>query len=142
MKERTCTYRDKHNTPTCTECGSDISICQCVDPDAKAYERWTSPDGLVIKMITDELESARKAFPGTTHMLAALVEEVGELAQAMMQHDRKQGTSVHEVLREAVQVACMAIRVAVEGDDNFLYDFPVVEDELPRGPAATPYDGV
>jgi NTP pyrophosphatase (non-canonical NTP hydrolase) len=140
MTRRSCTYQDKRNMPCCTECGSDISLCQCADPDAQAQERWTSPDGLVLKMVTDELESARRAFPGSTHMLAALVEEVGELAQAIMQHDRKQGTSVHEVLREAVQVACMAIRLAVEGDDNFLYGFPVVEEELPRGPVGRQYD--
>ena len=91
-------------------------------------------------MITDELVAAREAFPENTHKLAALVEEVGELAQAMIQHDRKLGTSVHEVLREAVQVAAMAVRVAVEGDDNFLYTFPVVEDELPRGPVGRQYD--
>ena len=137
--KRTCTYRDRRNTLCCTECGSDLTICQCQAVDEMAQERWTSPDGLVMKMITDELAAAREAFPGKTHMLAALLEEVGELAQAMIQHDRKQGTSVHEVLREAVQVAAMAIRLAVEGDDNFLYAFPVVEEELPRGPVGRQY---
>jgi NTP pyrophosphatase (non-canonical NTP hydrolase) len=91
-------------------------------------------------MIRDELKAAREAFPGKTHMLCALVEEVGEVAKAMMEHDRKEGTSVQQVLREAVQVASMAIRLAVEGDDNFLYEFPIVEDELPRGPMGTTYD--
>ena len=91
-------------------------------------------------MIRDELKAAREAFPDKTHMLCALVEEVGELAQALMQHDRRQGTSVQEILREAVQVASMAVRIAVEGDDNFLYEFPIVEDELPRGPVGTTYD--
>lgn len=140
MSERTCTYRDKHNTPCCTECGSDLTLCQCSAPDEQAQERWTSPDGLVMNMVREELVSARNAFPGSTHMLAALLEEVGELAQAMIQHDRKQGTSVHEVLREAVQVASMAIRLAIEGDDNFLYTFPAVEEELPRGPVSRQYD--
>ena len=140
MPERTCIYRDKRNTPCCTECGSDLTLCQCTAPDLQAQERWTSPDGLVLKMVTDELAAAREAFPGKTHMLTALVEEVGELAQAIMQHDRKEGTSVHAVLREAVQVACMAIRVAVEGDDNFLYSFPVVEEDLPRGPMSRQYE--
>jgi NTP pyrophosphatase (non-canonical NTP hydrolase) len=101
--------------------------------------RLTSPDGLVMKMIADELTAARGAFPGKTHMLCALVEEVGELAQALMEHDRQQGTSVQECLREAVQVAAMAVRVAVEGDDNFLYEFPIIEDELPRGPVGGQY---
>jgi NTP pyrophosphatase (non-canonical NTP hydrolase) len=91
-------------------------------------------------MIRDELRAAREAFPGNTHMLCALVEEVGEVAKAIMEHDRRQGTSVQEVLREAVQVASMAVRLAVEGDENFLYEFPIVEDELPRGPIGRTYD--
>lgn len=137
---RTCTFANPHNVATCTECGSDLTICQCVAPDDQAHERLTSPDGLVFAMIRDELVAARKAFPENTHKLAALMEEVGELAQAMMHHDRKLGISVHEVLREAIQVACMAVRIAVEGDENFLYEFPIVEDELPRGPVGRQYD--
>ncbi len=132
--ERSCTYLNKHHTVCCTECGLSIDLCQCVEPDAIAEHRLTSPDGLVFMMIRDELKAAREAFPENTHKLAALVEEVGELAQAMIQHDRHLGTSVQEVLREAIQVAAMGVRVAVEGDDNFLYEFPIVEDELPRGP--------
>ncbi len=136
---RTCTYLNKHHTECCTECGLGIDFCQCVNPDIIADTRLTGADGLVIKMIRDELVAAREAFPGKTHMLCATVEEVGELAQALMEHDRQQGTSPMEVLREAVQVAAMAIRVAVEGDDNFLYEFPAVEDDLPRGPVGGQY---
>ncbi len=136
---RTCTYSNRHNIECCTECGLGIDLCQCVEPDHIAEHRLTSPDGLVFMMIRDEVKAARDKFPETTHMLAALVEEVGELSQAMMEHDRAQGTSVQEVLREAVQVAAMAVRVAVEGDNNFLYEFPVVEDELPRGPVGGQY---
>lgn len=140
MTTRSCTFINSHNVTCCTECGSDLSLCQCVAWDEAAYDRLTSADGLVFVMIRDELKAARGAFPGTTHMLCALVEEVGEVAKAIMEHDRKQGTSVQEVLREAVQVASMAIRLAVEGDDNFLYEFPIVEDELPRGPVSRQYD--
>jgi len=136
---RTCTYRNKHNVECCTECGLGIDFCQCVEPDHRADDRLTSADGLVFTMIRDELVAAREAFPGKTHMLCALVEEVGELAQGLMEHDRQQGTSVQEILREAVQVAAMAVRIAVEGDDNFLYEFPAVEDELPRGPVGGQY---
>ena len=136
---RSCTYRNKHGVECCTECGLGIDFCQCVEPDEIADQRLTSADGFVFKMIRDELIAAREAFPGKTHMLCATVEEVGELAQALMEHDRQQGTSVQEVLREAVQVAAMAIRVAVEGDDNFLYEFPAVEDDLPRGPVGGQY---
>lgn len=136
---RNCTFLNKHHVECCTECGLGIDFCQCADPNTLAEDRLTSADGLMFKMVRDELVAAREAFPGKTHMLCAMVEEVGELAQAIMQHDRQQGTSVQEVLREAVQVAAMAIRVAVEGDDNFLYEFPVIEDELPRGPVGGQY---
>lgn len=111
-----------------------LALCQCPTPDMEAHSRLTSPDGLVFAMIRGELDAARKQFPGTTHMFAALVEEVGELGQALIEHDRAQAKSAPEVLREAVQVAAMAIRVATEGDDNFAYVFPAVEEELPRGP--------
>lgn len=134
MTDRSCVYLNPWNVQTCTECGEALSLCQCPTPDYQAHERLTSKDGLVFAMIRGELEGARKAFPGSTHMLAALVEEVGELAQALIEHDRAQAKSAPEVLREAVQVACMAIRVATEGDDNFAYVFPAVEEELPRGP--------
>ena len=136
---RDCTYLNKHNIECCTECGSSIDLCQCIEPSQKAERRLTSVDGLIFIMIRDELKSAREKFPENTHKLAALVEEVGELAQAMIQHDRQLGTTVQEVLREAIQVAAMAVRVAAEGDDNFLYEFPVVEDELPRGPVGGQY---
>ncbi len=136
---RSCTFSNRHNVDCCTECGHGIDLCQCIEPDHKAEHRLTSPDGLVMIMIQDEVKAARDKFPKQTHLLAALVEEVGELSQAMMEHDRAQGTSVQQVLREAVQVAAMAVRIAVEGDDNFLYEFPVVEDELPRGPVGGQY---
>ena len=140
MPDRTCTYRNPHNTLCCTECNSSIELCQCVNWDMAAYERMTSPDGLVFMMIRDELIAALKAYPGSTHMLCAFMEEVGELAQALMEHDRSQGTSVQEVMREAVQCAAMSIRLAVEGDENFMYEFPILEDKLPSGPVGRTYD--
>lgn len=134
MTERSCTYLDPHNATRCTECGRDLPLCECLRPDDIAHDRIHSPDGVVLAMVKGELIAARKKFPETTHMLAALTEEVGELNQAMMQHDVDGSQTIAMVLREAVQVACMAIRVATEGDENFAYMFPTVEEELPRGP--------
>ena len=139
MTKRTCTYLDPHNTLTCSECGKSVEMCQCVNPDDSAHERLHSNDGLVFNLIRGELSAARKMFPESTHMLVALMEEVGELSQAMMEHDRDGSQTVQMVLREAVQVACMAIRVATEGDENFSYSFPTVEEDLPKGPVARGY---
>lgn len=77
-----------------------------------------------MRMIVDELISARHDFPEPDKTLAALGEELGELCQAMLEHHRGEGKTPVEVLREAVQVASTAIRVATEGDLDFKYNFP------------------
>ena len=138
--DRTCTYLDPQNQLACTECGRGVELCQCINTDGSAHERIYSPDGIVMTMIQGELDAARTKFPGSEHQLVALGEEFGELCQAMMQHDVDGSQTVAMVLREAVQVAAMAIRVATEGDANFAYSFPTVEEELPRGPVAGQYD--
>jgi hypothetical protein len=129
MTERTCTYHDPWNQLRCTECAAIVDLCLCANVGLSAHERLTSADGIVLSMIRGELNAARGQFPDSTHMMVALMEEVGELSQAMIDHDRDGSKTAQQVLREAVQVATMAIRVAVEGDDNFAYLFPVPASE-------------
>jgi len=57
-----------------------------------------------------ELQRARKKFPDNQLMLAALMEEVGELANAIIEGKDWQA--------EALQVACVAIRIVTEGDST------------------------
>ena len=81
--------------------------------------------------VAREVDSARKKFPTSEHQLAALTEEVGELAQALIDHDRAQKSSgggsmcrtahTRKVYAEAIQVAAMAVRVATEGDASMVY---------------------
>lgn len=70
-----------------------------------------------------ELSRARAKFPGTPDLLPALMEEVGELAQIMMhqKHEPEKGATNYGVYEEAIQVACVAIRLATEGTDGFPY---------------------
>lgn len=68
-----------------------------------------------------ELAHARTKFPSNEHLLAALVEEVGELAKALLESDEG-------YYDEAIQVACVALRIATEGDPQF----PVSCTESPR----------
>ena len=72
--------------------------------------------------IEAELERARERFPGNEDRLAALVEEVGEVANALLEHRAGNKKDV-DVFMEAIQVACMAIRIAEEGDKSFPYTF-------------------
>jgi len=67
-----------------------------------------------LRDVKEEINTAKKKFPYPNPNLAALTEEVGELAQAMLQ--RK---TPSEIYAEAVQVAAMAMRCALEGDPQF-----------------------
>lgn len=64
--------------------------------------------------INKELRRARKKFPDNAKLLAALMEEVGELAKALLQR-----APASEIEAEAIQVACVAIRIIEEGDADF-----------------------
>lgn len=67
-----------------------------------------------MREILRELDRARKKFPDNAKLLGALMEEVGEVARAMLQ-----GASREEIYKECIQVACVAVRIAEEGDSDF-----------------------
>ena len=62
--------------------------------------------------ILRELTRAREKFPESEGSFTALVEEVGELAKAILDEP------LRNVRAEAVQVAAMAIRVVLDGDST------------------------
>ena len=63
-----------------------------------------------IEAVRAELVRARTKFPTNDVLMTALTEEVGEVAEAIMDKPRR------EVILECVQVATVALRIAVEGD--------------------------
>lgn len=67
-------------------------------------------EAVFLSQVADELHRARAKHPGDNATLAALTEEVGEVAEAMHDHD-----AAH-VRHEAVQVAAMAMRLVLDGD--------------------------
>jgi len=101
--------------------------------------------------VADEVARARAKFPDNKHMMGAFHEEVGEVAKAMLERDYQSAgehlypdlESPHnlsldeEVYKECVQAAAMALRVATEGDPDYLYHNPYYremdsnEDSLP-----------
>lgn len=68
--------------------------------------------------ILRELERARAKFPtqDVWITLAALTEEVGELNEAVLEHlvVKKKDKTLDDIRKEAVQVACMAMRVVLD----------------------------
>jgi hypothetical protein len=73
----------------------------------------------MLAAIADELARARAKFPqqDVWVTLAALTEEVGELNQAILQRAyqaAEKNVTVAHIRKEAVQVAVMALRVALD----------------------------
>lgn len=71
--------------------------------------------GVSVEHIADligEVGRARGLFPSPAGLLAALTEEVGELAKAILDE------SPERVRAEAIQVAAVALRIAAEGDPS------------------------
>lgn len=80
--------------------------------EAKAADHLGIPEAALFVEIAVELMRAREKFPGTNCTLAALMEEVGEVSTALMEEPRA------NVRKEAVQVAVMAMRIVLDGDQT------------------------
>ncbi len=71
--------------------------------------------------VRNEMERIQEKWPSNENNLAALTEEVGELAKAMLEREYEPKKGIHrgEIYREAVQVAAVALKIALFGDDCF-----------------------
>lgn len=80
--------------------------------------------------ISLELRRARDKFGESRHQFDALVEEVGELGQALLQlqYEPGKGKTHKDVYKEAVQVAAMAVRVLEEGDSTYPAYIPELKE--------------
>lgn len=69
--------------------------------------------------VGDEVERARKLFPtGANKTLAAATEEIGEVANALIENELGKDTVAH-IYKECIQLAAMATRIAIDGDGSF-----------------------
>ena len=101
-------------------------------------EYGPAPICTTVACIFEEVRRARGMFKGRNNNFAALIEEVGEFANALLEHSFGKG-SEEAVFREGVQVAAMAIRVIEEGSPEFPYRgarTPSASDLLERDIAA------
>lgn len=80
-----------------------------LESDALDAQIWFD---ITARHVFAEQRRSRAKFPGNRFMLAALAEEVGELAEAIARGDKDQ------IRIEAIQVASTAIRIAEEGDST------------------------
>lgn len=79
-------------------------------------KKFETADDMFIQDLQTEVAKARAKFPGPNPTIAALTEEVGELAQAALHIREGKHNDWWKVWNEAKQVAVMAMRMATEGD--------------------------
>lgn len=63
-------------------------------------------------LVLEEIEKARTKHPVTALTTIALMEEAGEVAQAILDKP------IHHVNAELIQVMCVCMRLIYEGDDS------------------------
>lgn len=78
------------------------------------------PSSKLLHGIANEVVSARQKFPTNKHNLAAMLEEAGEVANALLEFENGNKTE-GDVVLECVQLAAMAIRIAEEGSAEFSF---------------------
>jgi NTP pyrophosphatase (non-canonical NTP hydrolase) len=106
---------------------------------AEMPDDYELQDALFLDYIKHEVRRARKKFPSSECSLAALMEEVGELAKALLDRRMCRTLMRGEISAEAVQVAVMAMRIAIEGDVTIEPAFTVfTADEVEQTNAARP----
>lgn len=67
--------------------------------------------------VTSELFAARQKFPSSNCCVAALMEEVGELTQAVLKVAAGKWPA-ERIREEGIQVMAMALRIMTEGDPS------------------------
>ena len=72
------------------------------------------------KRVHAEVKRAQKKFPEPNKLLGALMEEVGEAARALLKITESNGNP-QDVYDELIQVACVAYRLATEGEPDYQY---------------------
>lgn len=94
-----------------------------VKPENKPFGDMHHLIDTVIRQVMLELQAAAEKFPtwptDPLHALAVLGEEYGELNKAVLQltyEPRKEGSSLTEVRKEAIQTAAMALRFVMSLD--------------------------
>lgn len=126
---RTCGHQSLHEmaeieAPPCPVCGDTAMI----------MARWNHEDPLM-QRLAREIARARQLHPGNPGLFAALAEEQGELARELLAST----IDWERVAEEALQVACVAIRIAREKVDLAQEDHAILHKACENEAAARAY---
>lgn len=105
--------------------------------DMQHWYEYANHDFQFADRMVKEARLARLKFPGGKQLLGALMEEVGEVAKALLKI-QEAGDSPQCVYDELVQAAAMCLRLATEGEPEYGYEGVKCHHMGCRGPALRP----
>ncbi len=109
LADENCRLREELRLVECCACEKKISRYHVVC--VECVRNMIGKPSAALSSLAEELQRARTKFPGNDLLTIALGEEFGELCQAQLQRKSRD-----EIRKEALQVACVAIRIYEEGD--------------------------
>lgn len=115
----TCSFLNRRRQEFCTECGKDLTLCQCEDPDESAHLRLNSLDGKFLAAVTEVLDAP--VFPHQDYLYERLVQSVGELGAAFVEHNKVRTPPADEIYRLLVRIGAITTRLATEGTPEYAY---------------------
>lgn len=114
---RSCTYLDKRRRERCTECGNQITLCTCENPDDRAINRNESDHGKILSMIWTEIWQRKPS----DNLYEELVHRVGELGQKLVEHKNNRSPAPDVILQEFVRIGALLVEFAANGTDEYSY---------------------
>jgi hypothetical protein len=103
-----------HDTMLATLTAAQARCTELLEENRRLRSVWLHEAGVTSSLL-DELSRARAKHPACTRerFMVALAEEVGELAKEVLE-----GGSEERVHAEALQVACVAMRIVLDATDR------------------------
>lgn len=115
---RTCVFLDLRRRECCTECGQQVTLCKCEDPETSAWKRMNSDEGKFISHLWAYLEN-NQSMP--SHLFEDLAKNLGELGQALVQHNANRTPDAAHIFQILVRLAGTATILAADGTPEYAY---------------------
>lgn len=129
---RTCSYRSTRGQILCTECGKEVHLCTCPDPDDLARHRLEDIEGKLIREVAARLTLDLNQIRTSRNNLVNLHRDVWNTVSKLAGHREADGTTSDEVHNACVHTAVSALLISLRGDMDYDYEPDTVHNPEDR----------
>ena len=119
---RTCTYRSSRGQTLCTECGREVHLCSCPDPDDLARHRLEDIEGKIVLETARRLTLFLNEQRTNRDNLINSELEFAEILRKLRNHRRADGTSTEDIHNCCIRTAAAVLMLSLRGDMDFDYE--------------------